>query len=103
MSNLKCHVYFCRYNDCSMCKHHNPDINERAECVSYSRKSEEHMKDPCMFEYAEDKRNNFDDIRHNICCKTLDCMNNSQTRCTLNNVRIDHNNETAKCMNYRKA
>ena len=102
MSNLKCHVYFCQYNDCSQCKHQNPDINEFAECVSYVRKSNEHIKNPCMYEYAEDHRFSFSDDYHDICCKSLDCKNNSQTRCTLQNVRIDHNNEKAKCMNYRK-
>lgn len=102
MSNLKCHVYYCRYNDCSICRHQNPDINENAECCSFSEKTKESINNPCMFEYAEDKRFSFKDCYHDICCKTFKCSNNSNANCLLENVRIDCVDDKALCMNFRK-
>lgn len=102
MSNLKCHVYFCKFNDCMRCKHEAPNMNENAECVSYERKSLDRMKNPYQFEYAEDKRFSLNDDEHNICCKTCSCMNNVDKMCSLSNVRVDTKEDKAKCMNYRK-
>lgn len=102
MSNLKCHVYFCQYNDCSHCKHENPDVNEKAECVSYERKSLNRMKNPYAYEYAEDKRFSLKEDEHDIKCKTCSCLNNYEERCSLNNVRIDASEDKAKCMNFRE-
>lgn len=102
MPNLKCYVYFCEYNDCSHCRHESPNVNEKAECISYVRRSYDRMKNPSLYEYAEDKRFSMYEDDHHIDCFTHNCMNNNKSQCMLNNLRIDMKEDKAKCMNYRK-
>ena len=102
MANLKCHVYFCQYNDYSHCRHESPNVNDNAECISYVRKTNKRMKDPYLYEYAEDRRFQMKDDEHFISCRTLNCLNNNNEQCALHNLCIDSQEDSAKCMNYRK-
>ncbi len=102
MANLRCHAYYCAYNDCTHCKHESPDVNDEAVCVSFLRRQTMKNGDPFLFEYAEDKRFSLKDDEHFLSCQSCSCINNHDRICGANHVRIDVSIDKAKCMNYRK-
>ncbi len=102
MANLKCHVYHCAYNDCTHCRHENPDVDEHANCESFVRKTDAQLKSENLYEYADDMSFSLHDDDHYIKCKSCSCAVNFKEVCKSNNVRIDLSNDQAKCMNYRE-
>lgn len=101
MANLRCHTYFCAYNDCTHCNKEEPTVNEDARCVSYMKKVYNNSK-LYDYEFAEDRKFIMKSDNHLINCEACTCMNNFNHQCTANHVRFDTSNDCTMCMNYRK-
>ncbi len=102
MANLRCHAYYCAYNDCTHCRHESPDVSEDATCVSFTRRALQKNGNPYLFEYAEDRRFSLREDEHFLNCKSCSCKNNEDQVCRARHIRIDVSREKATCMNYRK-
>lgn len=101
MANLRCHTYFCAYNDCTHCNKEEPNVDEDAKCVSFTRKVNNN-REIYDYDFAMEKKFSLKNDNHDIPCESCSCMNNYNHRCTANHVRFDTVNDHTMCMNYRK-
>ncbi len=101
MANLRCHTYFCAYNDCTHCNKDEPTVDEDAKCISFMHKVENKAK-YYDYEYAEDRKMSLKNDNHVINCDSCSCMNNFNHSCTANHVRFDTSKDHTVCMNYRR-
>lgn len=96
MANLRCHTYFCTYNDCTHCDKEGLMVNDKSECSSFERRMDDNM----MHEYASEGRLHMD--KHHINCDACSCMNNFDHSCMANHVRFEVSKNKTMCMSYRK-
>lgn len=94
MSKIKCNQKKCKYNNYEHCMKEGIKVDEKADCKSY----EEGQKiDNSKFEFAT-----FESLRNIVKCNATECLYNRQKNCTVENLNIGRNNNSAPCVDFKK-
>ena len=98
MTNLKCHEYSCRFNNCSHCTKDDLLISNDAYCKDFVKRSETDNQ----FEFSNEGRLSLKQDDHLITCNNSSCLNNKGGECAASYIRIDHFVHGAKCCQVRE-
>lgn len=98
MTNLKCHEYNCRYNNCTHCTKNDLLISNDAYCRDYQKRDDNER----MFEFSNEGCLSLKQDEHLITCNNSSCLNNKGGECAASYIRIDRFINGAKCCQVRE-
>lgn len=100
MTNLKCHEYQCKYNQCSHCSKNELSISEDAFCKDYHKRTNNDAD--CNFEFSYEEGMSLKQDEHMIMCNKTSCLNNCSGECGASYIRIDKIHNGARCCQVRE-
>ncbi len=100
MTNLKCHEYQCKYNQCSHCSKNELSISEDAFCNDFHKCDKTDAN--CNFEFSYEDGMSLKHDEHMIMCNKTTCLNNAGGECAAAYIRIDRRNNGARCCQVRE-
>ncbi len=97
MTNLKCHEFNCKFNNCTHCTKDNLLISIDAYCKDYKKRN-----DNTSFEFSTEGKLSLKQDIHTINCNKTSCLNNISGECGASYIRIDKFTYGAKCCQVRE-